>query len=286
MIPAAAGLAATTAGTGVLLLILGATTRHDPSRARRRSLPTARVLWARHRTVVLAGVVGLVAAAWSGWWVLVAALPAAVLGLPTLLRRPGGEEAARLGDLESWVRGLAGTLVGGAAGLRQALRDSAAGAPPTLRESLLTLAARLDAGLHLPDALRAWADDLDDPTVDLVAACLIAEDERRGGTITPALERIADTVAEETADRRQVAADRAGATTTVRWVTVITLVLLVVLVTQDTFSAFYTTAIGQATTVVLAAAYSGCLVWMRKVAKGQPAPRFLSQKQLTTGSTR
>ncbi len=272
MNPAAAGLAAAAGGFGLLLAVIGATTTR-PDRARRRL--SGRVAWGRHRAVIAAAAVGLVAAAWTGWPVLAVAVPAAAAGLPTLLRKPGSEEVERLTDLESWVRGLAGTLVGGAAGLRQALRSSAAGAPATLRPALTRMAARLDASQDLSAALRVWAHDMDDPTVDLVAACLIAEAQRRGGSVTPALERIADTIAEEAADRRQVAADRTGPATTVRWVTVISLVLLVALVTQPAFTAFYSTAVGQVALAVLAAAYAGCLVWMRKVAQGRPDPRIM-----------
>lgn len=273
MTPAVAGLAAALVGSGLLLSVVALTTRTSTKRTA-RTIPRARVLWTEHRSATVAAIAGLVLAVVTGWWVLVAVLPAAALGLPTVLRRPVRSDVARLSDLESWLRGLAGTLVGGSIGLRQALRDSAHSAPPTLQPSLAAMAARLDAQQPIDAALRGWADDLADPTVDLVVVCLMAEAQRRGGSVTAALERIADTVAEAAADQRQVEAERNGPATTVRWVTIISAVLLTVLVTRSGFAEFYATAIGQVAVAVLAAAYAGCLYWMRKVAKGRPVPRL------------
>jgi len=236
------------------------------------------------RTTVGGAVVGLVVGALTGWWILVVVVPAAIVGLPVLLGRDTtDEQVQRLTDLESWLRGLAGTLVGGSVGLRQALHDSAPAAPKSLQPSLARLAAQLDAQRPLPDALHEWGDDLDDPTADLAVACLKLEAQRRGGAVTGSLERLADTVCELTTARRQVEADRKGSRTTVRWVSVISGVLLAALVTQPTFSAFYTTPLGQLAAAVFLAAYTGCLLWMRKVAQGRPVPRFLPESPAKGG---
>ena len=58
-------------------------------------------------------------------------------------------------------------------------------------------------------ALRAFADDLADPTGDLVVAALMLAADRRGRGLTRVLEGLAVTVEAEVALRRQVDADRA-----------------------------------------------------------------------------
>ncbi|MCL2466960.1 MAG: type II secretion system F family protein [Micrococcales bacterium] len=283
MSAAVAAAAAAMVGLGLLLVITGMVPA-APRPGRPATDLVALVglapggVLGRHPRITAAGAVaGLVVGALTGWWILVAAVPAAVVGLPVLLGRDrADEQVQRLTDLESWLRGLAGTLVGGSIGLRQALHDSAPSAPRSLQPSLARLAAQLDAQRPLPDALHEWGDDLDDPTADLAVACLKLEAQRRGGAVTGSLERLADTVSELTTARRQVEADRKGSRTTVRWVSVISGLLLAALVTQPTFAAFYTTGLGQIAAAMFLVAYAGCLLWMRKVAQGKPVPRFLS----------
>ncbi|MCL2849444.1 MAG: type II secretion system F family protein [Micrococcales bacterium] len=269
-------------GMGVLLVVVGlAPSAPRPARphtdmVRLLGLAPGGPLGRHPRAVVAGAVVGLVVGAVTGWWILVVALPAAVVGFPVLFGRDGADaQVQRLTDLESWLRGLSGTLVGGSTGLRQALHDSAPSAPKSLQPSLARLAAQLDAQRPLPDALHDWGDDLNDPAADLAVACLKLEAQRRGGAVTGSLERLADTVSELTTARRQVEADRKGPRTTVRWVSVISGLLLAALVTQPTFSTFYTTVMGQLAAAVFLAAYCGCLLWMRKAAQGKTVPRFL-----------
>ena len=270
-------------GTGALMAVVGLVpvqAQASPRRAVRRLLPApGTLLGPRPAVAVAAAVAGLVAGALTGWWVLVLAAPAAVVWLPALFRGDDGEQVQRLSDLESWLRGLSGTLVGGSVGLRQALRDSAPSAPKTLRPSLARLSARLDAQQPTPEALHEWADDLDDPAADLAVACLKLEAGRRAGAVSPSLERVADTVAELAANRRAVEADRKGPRSSVKWVTVISAVMMVALLTRPAFSAFYTTALGQVAAAVLLAAYGGCLAWMRKVAQGKVVTRFLPDER-------
>ena len=72
-------------------------------------------------------------------------------------------------------------------------------------------------------ALRAFADDLDDATGDLIVATLILGARRRGPGLARVLAAVADSVAEEVAMRRKVEAERAKPRTTARAVTLITL---------------------------------------------------------------
>ena len=94
--------------------------------------------------------------------------------------------------------------------------------------------ARLRARWYTEEAIRAFADDLDDATGDLIAANLILAARRRGPGLATVLEGLAESVADDVRDRRQIEADRAKPRTTARWVTIITVVVLVVLALSGT----------------------------------------------------
>jgi tight adherence protein B len=270
-------------GAGILVIIAGQRPVDPTAPGPRRSqlldllgLRASGAIGRRRRIAAAATGVAVLLAAVTGLWILVPLTPAAILGLPSLLRRSrANEEVQRLGDLESWIRGLSGTLVGGSVGLEQALRASLGSAPPSLRPALSGLVARLDAQQPIRGALTRWADEMDDYISDLVAACLILEAERREGAVTKALDELAETVAELTASRRQIEADRSGPRSTARWVTIFSIGTIGLLALTSSYASWYATGVGQITAIVLITAYAGCLLWMRKIASGTPIPRFL-----------
>jgi len=231
----------------------------------------------RHRQLLLASAgAGLLLGLLTGWYILVIVLPAAVVGLPPLIR-PGRTMHAidKLGDLETWVRGLSGILVGGATGLEQALRSSLGSAPPSVRPALARLVARLDAQQPIRPALLLWADEMNDYSSDLIAAALILESERRSGGVTRALEELADSVADQTRARRQVETERSKPRSTARLVTIFTLLVIGLMIITGTYLEPYKTPLGQAAATTLLSLYAACLLWMRKIGIGKPVPRFL-----------
>ncbi|MDR3069253.1 MAG: type II secretion system F family protein [Cellulomonas sp.] len=282
MIPSAVAAAVALAGIGATLLVAGARRVPErPTRPRQDLVALAGLrrggrLHSQRWVLVVSSAVGLVAGATTGRWFLVLVLPVAAVGLPALLRSDGTDPAGTLSDLESWLRGLAGTLRGGS-GLEQALRASRGSVPPSLAPSVARLVSRLDTGTSLPDALRLWADEHAAYTTDLVASCLILEAGRRSGRLATALEDLADTVAEAATNTRQVEADRSTPRWEVRAMTVLSLVLVGALMMFSQIAKFYTTPAGQLVAVVLIAAFAGCLIWMRSVAQGRPTPRFLDE---------
>ena len=152
------------------------------------------------------------------------------------------------------------------------------------RESLLslgspqveTLVARLATRWQTDAALRAFADDLNDATGDLVAASLILSAKRRGAGLVAVLDGLAASVAEDVRTRRQIEADRAKPRSTARAVTFITLGVLALLALNRTYVEPYTSPLGQALLTVLLTAYVATLLWMRQMTSGRPAPRFLT----------
>lgn len=222
-------------------------------------------------------VAGLVVALLTGWLIAIVLLPAAVLGLPVLLSAPpSSSRIDRLEAMEEWARSLSSGLTAGR-GLDQALIRSLRSAPEAIHPDVARLVARLHAGWTTERALRAFADDLDDATGDLLVANLILGARRRGGGLTAVLDGLAESVAADVRARRQIDADQAKPRTTARYVTLITVGVLAFLSLTGEYIEPYGSPLGQVVLALLLVAYVATLVWMRTMAVAKPMPRFLSR---------
>ena len=112
-------------------------------------------------------------------------------------------------------------------------------------------------------------------TADKVCAALDPVAVDAGPGLAQALDDLAASVREEVARRRQIEADRAKPRTAVRWMTLISLGLVLAGFPVPDYSAPYSTLLGQLTLALLAAAFTAVLVWMRSLAGHKPVPRFL-----------
>ncbi|HON73547.1 MAG TPA: type II secretion system F family protein [Thermoanaerobaculia bacterium] len=219
--------------------------------------------------------VGVLLALLTGWLAAVVILPAAALGLPYLLSAPPAEaRIRRVEAMEEWTRSLAGVL-GAGVGIEQALTATLRSTPEPIKPEVTALVARLRARWDTEVALRAFADDLDDVTGDLVAANLILAARRRNRSLASVLQGVAESVAEDVASRRRVEAGRAKPRGSARLVTAFSLVVLLILAFTGDYIAPYRTPVGQIVLVFLLVAYAAGLLWMRKMAEGKPLPRFL-----------
>ena len=245
--------------------------------ARFRSIP------ARTRLFAAVGLaVGIGVAVVTGWLVAILVVPAAAVGLPALLAAPPETgKIARLEAMAEWTRNLAGVLTVGV-GLEQALVATLRSTPEPIKPEVSRLVARLRARWTTEDALREFADELDDATGDLVAAYLILGARRRGSGLASVLQGLAESVAEDVTVRRKIEADRAKPRASARNVTLITIAVLALLTLNGQFMAPYGTTVGQAILAVLLAAYAAALVWMRRMSVGQPLPRFMTRPRRTT----
>jgi Flp pilus assembly protein TadB len=228
--------------------------------------------------MLLLGALAAGVLAWlvTGWLLAIAAVPVAALGLPMLLS--SGSAASRIERLEAmeeWTRSLAGVLTVGV-GLEQALVATVRSTPAPIAPEVARLVARLRARWVTEDALRAFADELDDSTGDLIAANLILGARRRGAGLSSVLEGLAESVAADVRARRQVEADRAKPRATARWVTLISSGVLVILAVSGAYVEPYRAPLGQVVLVTLLTAYVATLVWMKRMAAGRDLPRFLA----------
>lgn len=274
-----AAVAGALVATGVLLAVLGARRTTWPPRVRtaRARVSRSAVAASRRARVGIAGGIGLAVWAVSGWPIAGAIVTVTVLGLPVLLGTAtvAARAIARVEAVEEWTRRVADVLVAGV-GLEQALASSLATCPEPIRPEVTALCARLSARWTPEQALRAFADDVDDAAADLVAAALVLAARRRGPGLARVLTSVADSVAEEVVVRRKVEAERAKPRATARAVTLITLGVVGVGALNGTYLAPYATGLGQLVLAVIAAGFIACLAWMRALTLSAPEPRFLA----------
>jgi Flp pilus assembly protein TadB len=230
---------------------------------------------ARRWATIAALATGLVLAGLTGWVIAIVILPVAVLGMPVLLASPADTgPIGKLDGIAEWTRNLSGVLVAGQ-GLEQALTASLRSCPDAVRPEVAGLVARLRGRWPTEAALRAFADDLDDATGDLVAAALILGSRKRGPGLAGMLTGLAESAAADVRARRQIEADRAKPRTIARLVTLLSAGALTVLALTGSFLEPYRTPLGQIILLVLLAGYTASLVWLRKAAHSPPPARFL-----------
>jgi Flp pilus assembly protein TadB len=232
----------------------------------------------RTRMLMVGGAVaGLLVALVTGWVIAIVLVPAGIVGIPLLLTPPpAAASIEKLEALEVWTRSLSGKLTAGQS-LRSALIKSLQSAPAPIEREVGLMVSRLwNNTASTEDVLRAFAEDLNDSTGDVVASQLILAASGRGQAgLSKALDALAETVASDVRARRQIAADQAKPRTTARTVTVITLGVLGMLAFTGDYIEPYGSPLGQVILAVLLSAYVAALLWMRRMAVAKPLPRFL-----------
>lgn len=244
----------------------------------RPAATVARFSRVRHRAPrwVMAAASGVGAVAVTGWPALGLAACGAVLFIPAVLRSDTQAVGRidRAEAVEEWARRVADVLAIGV-GLEQALVSAARTAPESIAGEAATLSARIAAGTPTESALRRFADDLDDPSSDLVVAALILAARRRGPGIAVALTALAESVGEEVAARRRIEADRAKPRATARAVSVITVLVLAVGLLNRQYTQPYATTLGQIVLAATLAFFAATLWWMHAMTTGHRQARIL-----------
>jgi Flp pilus assembly protein TadB len=228
---------------------------------------------------VIAVVVGLVTLVATRWLVAGFGVALLVLSWRGLSGAAGERQAlARLEALATWTEALRDTIVG-AVGLEQAIPSSLRVAGPALAAPL----SRLVNGLHmrepLPEALRKFADELDDPGADPIIAALIINSRLRGPGLRDLLGALSRSVRAELDVRRKVAADRRSTRRSAQIVVGVSIGLALGLALFDhSYVAVYDSLTGQAVLVIVAALYGAGIVWMRSLARFPVPERLLTSR--------
>lgn len=227
--------------------------------------------------VIIALGVGLLAGLASQWPVL--GIGAAVLMFfwNQLFGGAGAEKLAmrRVEALAMWTESLRDTIAG-AVGLEQAIPASARGADPVLRPHLDALLDRLRGRMPLPESLQLLADDLNDPSSDLVIAALILNSKLRGPGLREVLTALGKSAREEVDMRQRVLAQRAGTRRSVQIIvgSVLAFVLGMAILNRN-FVAPYGTLLGEAVLTVVLALFGLGFWWLRRLARVESPSRFL-----------
>ena len=270
---ALAGLCGAGVGLGLLLVIAGWRGVDLPRPTRTFARP--KVERANLRIGLAAGAAVVVGAA-TGWPVgaLLAAL--AGWGAPGLLTGAKGGTAAvaRIEAIAGWAEMLRDTMAG-AAGLEQAIVATATVAPLPIRAEVVTLAVRLE-GARLAPVLRAFADDVADPTCDLVVAALILAAEHQAQRLGELLGSLAQAARDQATKRLRVEAGRARTPTSVRVIVGATggLALGLAILNRG-YLAPYDTAVGQLVLLLVGGVFAAAFMWLAKMTRPASVERFL-----------
>jgi len=271
-------LAGAVLGGGVFLLVVairGVTARPASARARTLERALRDVAGVRGAVALVLGALTLLATRWVVAGIGVALL---ALGWRSLGGAAGERRAiARLEGLASWTESLRDTIAG-AVGLEQAIPSSQRAAAPSLQEPLARLVDRLHTRMPMPDALRRFADDLDDPGADLIIAALIINSRLRGPGLRDLLGGLSTSVREELDMRRKINADRRATRRSVQIVVLVAVAVALLLgVFNHSYVSVYDQPLGQIVLVVVAGFYAAGFFWLRKLARFDAPERLLAE---------
>jgi hypothetical protein len=249
----------------VLIVLPGDDSPDRPSRWRPSS--------GRSLKLAVGVITGALVLALSGWLV-----PAVVCGIASgsaagAIRRRSGrpDDIARIDALASWIENLRDVLLAGDQPVG-AIRATVESCPPSIRPAVRRVAAAL--GHQDPEvAFRRFADDLDDPLGDLIAAGLLIAVQRGARTVA-VLSSLAEQARAQADRRRLIDAERAPLQ---REVTILTAVMGGLIVGLLVFGRAeylepYSTFEGQLVLAIVLSIYGVLLIRVQRLARF-PAPR-------------
>ncbi len=226
--------------------------------------------------VALGVACGVVAAVVTQW--PVAALLSGLAGFmaPSLLGGEAQRRAAldRVEAVASWAEMLRDTMAG-SGGLEQSIIATAGVAPRAIRPEVMRLAARLERD-RLAPALRDFADELDDPSGDLVVAALVLAADKSPKRLGDLLGRLARSARDEVNMRLRVEAGRARTRTSVKIITLFTTGFAVFLVTFNReYVEPYDSLTGQGVLALIGLCFGAAFYWLSRAFKIESEDRFL-----------
>ncbi|MFI9559109.1 type II secretion system F family protein [Nonomuraea endophytica] len=258
------------AGLGLIVLVSGLKRRavepHPPF--------NPRILVRLAATIGITVLVGAI----TRWPVGAALAGLAAWFLPKALGpdREHARQVARIEAVAVWAEMLRDTLAA-SAGLHQAVGSTAAIAPEPIRAEVMELSARLDQGERLPYALKLLADDLADPTGDLVCGALILAAKRQAGQLGDLLGRLAEASRAHAVMRLRIAAARAQTRSSMRTIMAVTVLMAggLMLFNRD-FLAPYGTAIGQVVLLLVGLVFAASFLLIQRLGRIGEPPRVLT----------
>lgn len=166
--------------------------------------------------------------------------------------------------------------IAGAVGLEQAIPATAYAASPAIRPQLRMVVDRLRVRTPLAVALRRLADDLDDPSADMVVAALILNAKLRGPGLRQVLTSLSESARAELEMRQRVTAGRSATRRSSQIVMVFSVGVIVLLTAiNPDYVAPYDSPTGQVVLLVVVACFAGGFFWMKRLSGIDTPQRFL-----------
>ncbi|RCV47468.1 type II secretion system F family protein, partial [Marinitenerispora sediminis] len=274
LIATIAGGAAVGAGVWLFLAALAAPRPDRPAR-RRRAVAFGRDHLLR---LALAVVGGLVVWPLTGWPVAGLLVAAGCWWLPAVLGpdRRHRAQVERIEAVAAWTEMLR-DLMAGASGLHQAIAATLPIAPAPIQADVARLAERLRAGGPPREALVAFADDVDNPTADLVAAALSMAVTRHAADLGTLLGSLAEAARDQAAMLVRAAANRARVRTSTRIIIAVTVgMALVLMLLSPDYLAPFDGFLGQLVLAAIGALWAGALFWLSHLSRPKLGPRVLA----------
>jgi Flp pilus assembly protein TadB len=230
---------------------------------------------------VVSGLLVLLATRWVVAGIAVALLVFTWKGL-------GGAAAeraamARLEALAMWTESLRDTIAG-AVGLEGAIPASIRVADMSIQGPLLALVDRLHTRVPMHEALRRFAEDLADPSSDLIISALIINSRLRGPGLRDLLGSLAGSVREELDMRRRINAQRQATRRSAQIVIGISVGMALGLAIFDkSMLDKYDSTVGQLVLACVCAVYALGIIWLRRLANFEQPERLLGGVGKQTG---
>src|SRR5690625_1034954 len=270
-------------GLGCALLLIARSRSPEASATprRRRLVAGGRDSASSARLIVIGIFAGILTLVITEWIVLAIVVAGVIAFWNKLFGGARNERDAitRVEGLATWIEALRDTIAG-AVGLEQAIPATTINAAPSIRPSLNLLVDRLRVREPLPDALMKFADDLDDPSADLVVASLILNARLRGPGLRSVLGALSDSARDELDLRRRVEASRRS---TRRSVLIVVLVIAAMsgflIVFNPGYVEPYSSVEGQLVLAGVLGLYALAVLWLRRLAGVRQPERFLVQSR-------
>jgi tight adherence protein B len=212
----------------------------------------------------------------TGWPVAALLAGVGALTLPKLFNgsKHRARQVARTEAIAGWTEMLRDTL-SAAAGLEQAIVATAAVSPLPIRSEVMSLATALESERLVP-ALRNFANDLADPTGDLVVAALVLAAGHEARNLSELLGSLAGAARDQAAMQLRIEAGRARIRTSTNVVIGSTLFFaLGLIVLNRSYLDPFGTALGQAVLAIIGIIFGFSFWWLERMGRPQSPERFL-----------
>jgi tight adherence protein B len=211
------------------------------------------------------------------FWPMAALLAGVGAFMAPSLMGGGAARRVRLDRTEAiaaWAEMLRDTMAG-SGGLEQSIIATAAVAPMPIRREVVRLAARLERE-RLAPSLREFADELDQPSGDLVVAALILAADKSPKRLGELLGRLATSARANVNMQLRIDAGRARVQTAVKVITGFTSgFALLLLVLNKEYLEPYDSITGQVVLGVVGLCFGGAFLWLARAFRYQDEERFL-----------